>query len=287
MKKWLICLITLIALSCDKITPIDPIPEGKQICNNVSVFEFSDAEVLKVGEGMKYTYNKKGDIIGLDKGKMPDYSYDFKYDKSLLTLSRILSSTKSVLPFTFLLNENNSIKSYEGKRDDDTSIKGLYEYDNDNRLIKFSTTFSVISNPEFKQITTYFIKWKNGNIDEITSFFDAKYIGIEDKFIKTTKFEYQETEIANKDDFYNLVFFDVSNNNFEGYIYLNYIGFNKGKAPKDLLVRFTNFYEGGQVRDGGVVNLNYKFDANNRVTSVKIFNNVTLPVFRSFNYLCL
>jgi hypothetical protein len=285
MKKWFICLITLTALSCNKITAIDPIPEGKQVCNNVSVFEFSNTEVLKAGEGMKYTYNKKGDIIGLDEGKTPNYSYDFKYDKSSLTLSRTFLPTKSVVPFTFLLNENNSIKSYEGKRDDNTSIKGLYEYDNDNRLIKFSVTFSSISSPDFKQIETYFIKWKDDNIDEISTF--AKYVGIEEKFIRMTKFEYQEAEIVNKDNFYNLVFFDVSNNNFEGYIYLNYIGFNKGKAPKNLPVKYLISYEGGQVRDGGVVNLNYKFDVNNRVTSVKIFNNVTLPVFRSFNYLCL
>jgi hypothetical protein len=282
MKKWSISLIMLIAISCNKTSPIDPIPEVKQICNDTSVFEFSNAEVPIVGSGLKYTYNPTGEIIGLDEGKTPNHSYNFKYDKSSLTLLRTFLPTKYVEPFTLHLNEINSIKSYEGKKDDDTSIKGLYEYDSDNRLIKFSVTYASIKSPQYAQTHSFVIDWKDGNINEIRKYFNIYNQG--DNFEWKKTFEYQGVENTDTDNFYNLIIFgNRTGINFEGYIGLDNIGIRKGIMPKILPTKYKYFSNSGD--DAGSGEYSYKFDKYKRITNVKISGVSSLAYF-SFNYLC-
>lgn len=283
MKKWSIYLVTLFALSCNKTTPIDPIPEVKQICDDTSVFEFSTSEVPLSGSGLKYTYSSTGEIIGLDEGKTPNHSYNFKYDKSYLTLLRTFIPTKSIEPFTLRLNEINSIKSYEGKKDDDTSIKGLYEYNNDNRLIKFAVTYASIKSPQYTQTHSFIIDWKDGNINEIRKYINLYSQG--DNFEWKKTFEYQGGEITDTDNFYNLIIFgNRTGINFEGYIGLENIGIRKGMMPKNLPTKHKYILNSGDEAGSGVYT--YKFDKYKRITNVKISNGVSTTAYFSFNYLC-
>lgn len=283
MKKWSIYLVMLFALSCNKTTPIDPIPEVKQICNDTSVFEFSTAEVPIMSSGLKYTYSPKGEIIGLDEGKTPNHSYNFKYENSSLTLLRTFLPTKYVEPFTLQLNEINSIKSYEGKKDDDTSIKGLYEYDNDNRLIKFSVTYVSIKSPQFTQTHSFVIDWKDGNINEIRKYINLNNQG--DEFVLKKVFEYQGGETSDLNNFYNLVVFgNRTGINFEGYIGLEHIGIRKGMMPKNLPSKYKIFLNSGDELGSGAYS--YKFDEYKRITNVKISNGISTTANFSFNYLC-
>lgn len=280
MKKWFICLSIFTALSCNEITPIEPV---KSICDDVSVFEFYHSQDVKVDKGIIYSYSADKKIIGMEERNSPSYhSYDFKYDKSSLILSRTRIGSNRVDSQVFQMNENNSIKSYKYKNDD-VEINGLYEYDIYDHLVKCSVIKSSISTPDKIQTTTYVIEWKNDNISTISEYF--KFRNETERIEKKVVIESQAIETENNDNFYNLIFFEYSNFSFEGPIYLDYIGINKGKMPKNLIESFQIFG-----RDGNAISrraeFSYKIDEFKRVTGVKLSNYFFPPVDFTFKYLC-
>ncbi len=285
MKKWSIYLAIFVVFGCSKTSLIEPLASSsstKLPCEETSVFEFSNTENIISGNSLKYTYSLDGKIIGLDEGKSPNNSYDFKYDKSSLTLLKTWLPTKIVQPFIFQLNKNNDIVSYESKKDDDTTIKGKYEYDNENRLIKFSVTYSSINNPAATENTSFVLVWKNGSIENVTKY--TKWGSQVEKFEWKMVFENQEVENVDTDKLYKLVMFNRSSLSFEGYIYLDYIGINKGKMPQSIPKKIQIFDRSGSVLS--VSDFSYKFDKFNRITNVKVSDGFISKGFYSFNYLC-
>jgi hypothetical protein len=280
MKKWFISFAMLVVLSCNKTTLVDPV---KSNCDDISVFEFYHSQDIPNDKGIIYTYSLDKKIIRIEERNSPSYyNYNFKYDKSSLILSRTSFSSNKIDSQVFQMNENNSIKSYQYKNDD-VEINGLYEYDIYNHLVKCSVTKSSISTPDKTQTTIYIIEWQNDNISTISEYF--KFRNEAERIEKKVVIESQAIETVNTDNFYNLIFFVYSGFSFEEPIYLDYIGINKGKMPKNLIASFQIFG-----RDGSAISrkaeFSYKIDEFKRITGVKLSNYFSPPVDFTFKYLC-
>ena len=274
MKKLSVFVLTLMVLSCNKTTLIEPVIA--LTCDDTSVFEYNN--------GLKYTFDKNNRIVKLEQKIKPvNNTYNLQYDKSLLTFTNRYVSANYEEAVTFQLNEKGSIKSFETKSDG-TLRKGLYEYDEDNRLIKFSMNYSSINNPNLFQVNNLYYKWENDNIVTVSLYY--KYGNEIERLQKTISFEYSNNEILDKDNFYNLVFFDLPNINPESFIGIDYLALNKGKSIKNIPSKFKVSSGTADVFIGGIGQYTYQFDKFNRLESVKISNGVTQDTFKKFNYLC-
>lgn len=274
MKKLSIFILALMVLSCNRATLIEPLVD--LTCDDTSVFEYSN--------GLKYTFDKNNIVVALEQKTKPVINtYDFKYDRTRLIFSDKNISANFEQSRSIALNEKGAIKSYEDNSGE-TLKKGVYEYDGDNRLMKISVTYSSIDNPNLFQIHYQVLKWENDNIVTMSYYF--KYGNESEKLQKAINFKYGNTEILDKDNFYNLAFFDSPNINIGGLLYLDYLGLNKGKAPKNIPVKYTIIDNSGQIADRGVGEYSYQMDKFNRISNIKISNNANQSVVKSFNYLC-